>query len=159
MSGSSRFNVNAPDIGMVRLAVITIGEDLLRGSAGSSLDPLSTLLLLPSSFRRLPGLFGRLGLGPISPPTPAVWWRHCSLVHTFNDRNWPSFIEDHWLSRGSISFRPNARSSIELISQNQLYFYTISLLKISNFTRLNWESRSGVEEQDSFNRRDNKLND
>lgn len=79
--------MNAPDIGMVRLAVITMGEDFLRGSAGSSLDPLSTLLLLPSSFRRLPGLFGRLGLGPISPPTPAVWCRHCSLVHIFNNQN------------------------------------------------------------------------
>lgn len=140
MSGSSRFNVNAPDMGMVRLAVITIGEDLLRGSAGSSLDPLSTLLLLPSSFRRLPGLFGRLGLGPISPPTPAVWWRHCSLVHTFNDRNWPSFIEDHWLNRGSIS-GPNTRSFDRINFAEWTYFYTISLLKISNFTRSNWEDQ------------------
>lgn len=64
--------MNAPDIGIVRLAVITIGEDLLLGSAGSSLDPLSTLLLLPSSFLRLPGLLDRLGLGPMSPPMPAV---------------------------------------------------------------------------------------
>ena len=83
ISGSSRLRVKAPDIGIVRLAVITIGDDRLLGSLGSSLEPLSTLLLRPSPFLRLPGRLGLLGLGPISPPTPAVWWRHCSLVQTF----------------------------------------------------------------------------
>lgn len=75
MSGSSRLRVKAPVMGIVRLAVMTMGEDFRLGSVGSSLDPLSTLLLLivSESFRLLPGRFGLLGLGPMSPPTPAVW--------------------------------------------------------------------------------------
>lgn len=125
ISGSSKFNVNVPDIGIVKLAVMIIGEDLLLISVGSSLEPLSTLLLRPSSFRRLLGLFGLRGLGPISPPNPALWCKHCSRDQTFRT----PIDEDTTLSsteKFSASL-PGSTSSVHCLKFKQIASFLILL--------------------------------